>query len=278
MIPRAACSCKVCKEARRKGLPYSRSGAALFVKDINALVDTPEEVFSQLNRENILKVRHIFYTHWHPDHTLGMRVVEQISTDWLRKYLKLKPDKPKVKVYALKEVMNDLQAIKNKFGSYFLHYETIGAIETKTITENKELTLGNINVIPVPVLEGPGRSSTVFVFKEGNKKVIYAPCDLRPFPETNLLLKNSDVLILGGAIPDGALKKGYVVPENNVLRKEQFSFSEIIKLIKKLKAKRTILTHLEEEWGKSYTDYLKLEKKYARYNISFAFDGMRIKL
>lgn len=37
-----------------------------------------------------------------------------------------------------------------------------------------------------------------------------------------------------------------------------------------------IVTHIEEDWGKSYDDYLELEKEYD--GVKFAFDGMEIVL
>ncbi|MFH0978022.1 MAG: hypothetical protein V1837_01840 [Candidatus Woesearchaeota archaeon] len=43
-IPRLGCSCEICLEARKKGIPYSRTGTSLFVEDIDLLFDTPEEI------------------------------------------------------------------------------------------------------------------------------------------------------------------------------------------------------------------------------------------
>lgn len=40
--------------------------------------------------------------------------------------------------------------------------------------------------------------------------------------------------------------------------------------------KSVIITHIEEDWGKSYNDYLELQKQYD--NVKFAFDGMKVKL
>ncbi len=82
-IPRPGCTCPVCEEAREEGIPYARTGPSLFLEDINALFDTPEDVCQQLTRETIQTVNHIFYTHWHPDHTLGMRIVEQMNRYYL---------------------------------------------------------------------------------------------------------------------------------------------------------------------------------------------------
>lgn len=82
-IPRPGCQCRICAEARTKGIPYARSGPSLLISDINLLFDTPEEIAAQLNREEINAVDYIFYTHWHPDHTLGMRIIERMNKFWL---------------------------------------------------------------------------------------------------------------------------------------------------------------------------------------------------
>lgn len=49
---------------------------------------------------------------------------------------------------------------------------------------------------------------------------------------------------------------------------------EIQSIKLKYNIKKVIVTHLEEDWGKSYDDYLKLEDQYN--NIQFAYDGMTI--
>ena len=59
----------------------------MFLKDVNILFDTPENIAVQLNRENIKQINAIFYTHWEPDHTLSIRIVEEINMYWLAKYV-----------------------------------------------------------------------------------------------------------------------------------------------------------------------------------------------
>ena len=39
-----------------------------------------------------------------------------------------------------------------------------------------------------------------------------------------------------------------------------------------------IATHIEELNGRSYADYLELEKKYKKYWLRFAYDGFRVSL
>ena len=39
-----------------------------------------------------------------------------------------------------------------------------------------------------------------------------------------------------------------------------------------LRIKEVIITHLEEDWGKTYDNYRELEKQYK--NVKFAYDGL----
>lgn len=82
--PRPCCNCRVCREAREKGFPYARTGCSLFIEDANILIDTPEDIAYALNHANIRQVDQVLYSHIDPDHTMGMRVFEQLRMNWLR--------------------------------------------------------------------------------------------------------------------------------------------------------------------------------------------------
>ncbi len=274
LIPRPCCFCPVCTEAREEGIPYQRTGPSLFLEDIHALFDTPEEVSHQLARESIERVDHIFYTHWHPDHTAGMRVIEQLNLYFLAFYIEGKTPSEKIEIHALPEVMDDLKAIRSKHGPYLDYYESAGSISTKVLTE--PLKIGDFEIVALPV-ENPEFISTVFVIKNQGKKVGYAPCDTKPFP-SHELLKDLDLLMIGNILPDGALKDGYTIPEGNPLRTEVFTMHELTELISHYHIKKTVAVHIEEEWGKSLDDYERIEEEYHQYNIKFAFDGMRIEV
>ncbi|MCK4439938.1 MBL fold metallo-hydrolase [Candidatus Bathyarchaeota archaeon] len=272
-VPRPGCQCRVCTEARTRGIPYARSGPSMFILDVNLLFDTPEEISSQLNRNRINMINYVFYTHWHPDHTLGMRIVERMYKFWLGMFVRGEKPRNKVKVCALRKVMEDLKDIRNKHGSFFSYYEKAGLIEALELESEKPFKIRNFKITPFEV-QSTYNISTVFLIQEDGKRVIYAPCDVKPFPE-NLELENLDLLIIGSFHPEGPLKEGIIIPQNNLLRKELFSLEEIQELAQKLNAKETIVTHIEEEWGKTYDEYKQLEKK---YDLKFSYDGMKIKI
>ncbi|ADL68086.1 conserved hypothetical protein [Thermoanaerobacterium thermosaccharolyticum DSM 571] len=263
-IPRPLCKCKICKEAREKGKPYSRFGCSLFLDDLKLLVDTPEDIVHALNYANIQQVNSVLFSHIDPDHTLGMRVFEHMRLDWLQISEGKECSNP-IDVFAMDHVMSDVNSIGSKFGSYLDYYENIrNIIKRKVVSDFVYLDDIKITFIKA-------NSATVFVFEQGKRKAIYAPCDVKPFPN-NDIFTDTDIMIIGNTVIGEILKDGFILEENNSLRNELFSMNEIEQLKNDYGIKKVIITHIEEDWGKSYDDYLELQKQYK--DIVFAYDGM----
>jgi phosphoribosyl 1,2-cyclic phosphate phosphodiesterase len=146
-----------------------------------------------------------------------------------------------------------------------------------SLEDRKSVEIRDFKIVPFRVSLGHGETSTVYLIQKRRRKLIYAPCDVKPFPSDRQLI-GADLLIIGGFFPEGPLKEGIVIPQDNELRRELCSLTEIVALIKKFSAKRTLIVHIEEEWGKSFDDYKKIEEKYKAWNLHFAYDGMKIKL
>lgn len=267
-LPKPLCYCKICTEARIKGRPYSRFGCSLFLEDINLLIDTPEDIVHAINHSDIKTIDNVLFSHVDPDHTLGFRVFEQLKLDWLKVSQGIECDNP-INVFAREDVMNDINSIKFKFGTYLDYYENVRKL-IKRNTVDKQVCIGGIKISFIKV-----NHATVFVFEKDNKKLIYAPCDVKPFPKDDTL-KDADVLITGNTIVGETLKGGVILSEDNMLRKDLFVLEEIENIKNEYNINKVIVTHLEEDWGKSYDDYLELEKQYD--NIQFAYDGMEIEI
>lgn len=274
-LPLPCCACEVCSEARQRGVPYSRSGCSVFIEDINTLIDTPEDIAQSLNREAVQKVENILYSHWDPDHTLGMRVIENLKLNWFDYHKGIEPEE-KITVIGLGEVIKDIKAIKNKFGSYLEYYESMNLIKTIEKNIGEAFYIDNIKVTIVAV-DADGVAS-VFILEDGEKKLVYAPCDVKPFPVKEKAIYGADALIIGNTIPDEPLKNGEVLGDTHEIKNILFTMEEIVEIKNEYNINEVIITHLEEDWGKSYDDYLLLEEKYKSDNIKFAYDGMTIKL
>lgn len=265
-LPKPLCKCRICEEARVKGAPYSRFGCSLFLEDINLLIDTPEDIVHAINNSNIENIDNVLFSHVDPDHTLGMRVFEQLRLNWFDVSEGIECDNP-IEVFAMEHVMDDLNSIRFKFGCYFDYYDNVRNLIKRNVVKDS-IFIGGIKITFVKV-----NHATIFVFEKNNKKVIYAPCDVKPFPE-NDIFKDADLLITGNTIIGDILKDGVVLSDDNLLKRDLFSMDEVISLKNKYNIDKVIFTHLEEDWGKSYDDYLDLEKNYD--NVEFAYDGMEV--
>lgn len=267
-LPKPLCQCKICKEARDKGKPYSRFGCSLFLHDLNLLVDTPEDIVHALNYFDIQQVNSVIFSHMDPDHTLGMRVFEHMRLNWLEVSEGKECTNP-INIFAMEHVMSDINSISSKLGSYLDYYENIRNIVKRKVVNNF-IYLDDIKLAFVRA-----NSATVFLFEQGGKKVIYAPCDVKPFPDSHIF-NNADIMIIGNTIVGEVLKEDYILKEDNPLNDELFNMNEIEQLKTKYNIKKVIITHLEEDWGKSYDDYVKLENQYD--DITFAYDGITIEV
>ncbi|MGL5821712.1 MAG: MBL fold metallo-hydrolase [Sarcina sp.] len=266
-IPRATCNCRVCKEARVFGEPYKRTGPALYINDA-ILIDTPEDIGYQLNREKIENIEYIIYSHWHPDHTLGIRVLEQLQNP---SWIKTGGQSP-VKVCGINEVVNDLMKVQNKYGSYLDYYKSMNLCEVKIIDsliyKNLKVSLFKTN--------NRGVASTIFLFEENGKKVIYAPCDIKPFIYLDVF-KNADILIMGSFVADGFKCDDFIFNSKIKVYSELYTAKELVKIKEKLSVKRLIVMHIEEEWQLGHDDYKKITEN-LNNKIEFSYDGMSIEL
>ena len=283
--PKPLCTCRVCAEAREKGHPYARFGPSLYLEDSALLVDTPEDVAHALNHAGIKRVDNIIYSHWDPDHSLGMRVMEQLRLEWLDYYEGISPAEP-LMLFAHPDVMTDLEGIRSKFGPILAYYESMGLIKRQAVVdevafdvmggdlyERRSFMLGDVKISLVQVPKEKGVS--VFVFEVAGKKAIYAPCDCKPFPENELFF-DADILIIGNTVLGDTLKNGRTLTASHPLRKVLHMFPDVLKLREHYRIKRLVMCHIEEDWGKSYDDYRAWEKELD--NVQFAYDGMEIEL
>ena len=267
-IPKPLCRCPVCEEARARGWPYERTGPSAFLHDENLLIDTPAEIALQLNRAGIDHIDHLLFTHLDPDHVEGFRVVEQITLDFRTweayggKTIRL------ILPRVLKDRITDLKTI---YGPLIDFYEQQGFVECVEFDE--KTTIGETEITAIPVDRG-SQTAFVYAFEKKGKKIIYASCDIKPFPEHRNEVKKPDILVIQPGIFENGLKHGFRYPANHISRTTLYTFEETLALSRRLEADQVLFVHIEEYWNRGYDDYTAIEKNLK--NMRFAHDGMRI--
>lgn len=267
-IPKPLCRCPVCEEARQKGVPYARTGPSAFLHDENLLIDTPAEIGYQLNRSRIDRVDYLLFTHLDPDHVEGFRVVEQATIDF-RTWQAYHDRSINV---TLPEELNDrLGNIQSAYGPLIDFYEQQGFV--RRIWFQDKMRIGETEITAISVDRG-SQVSFIYVIERQGRKMVYAPCDIKPFPEQRSELHGADLLVIQPGIFETGLKDDFFYQEDHISRSTLYTFEETIALAKRLDAGRTIFVHLEEYWNRSYDDYTALEEQMD--NVRFAYDGMQI--
>jgi len=266
--PKPLCRCPVCEEARARGWPYERTGPSAFLHDENLLIDTPAEIALQLNRAGIDRIDYLLFTHLDPDHVEGFRVVEQITLD----FRTWEAYRGKTIRLILPRVLKDqITNLKTIYGPIIDFYEQQGFVECVGFDE--KTTIGETEITAVPVDRG-SQTAFVYIFEKKGKKIVYAPCDIKPFPEHRDEVKHPNILVIQPGIFENGLKHGFRYPENHISRTTLYTFEETLALARRLKADQVLFVHMEEYWNRGYDDYTAIEKNLK--NMRFAHDGIHI--
>ncbi len=266
VIPKPLCLCRVCKEARERGIPYERSGPSSFIHEENLLIDTPADISRQLNRESIDEIDSLIFTHLDPDHIEGFRVVEQISLDF--RSWSAYPEK-QIQLLLPESLYEGLKKINSAYGALLDFYEGQGFIKSRTFKDHTRL--GHMDITAIPVDRGPN-PSFIYVFERDGKRMVYATCDIKPFPEDREEVDHPDLLVIQPGIFERGLKHDFVYPAGHISRKTLYTFEETLAIAGRIRAGHVLFVHLEEYWNRGFDDYLSIEKRHK--NISFAYDGM----
>jgi phosphoribosyl 1,2-cyclic phosphate phosphodiesterase len=270
VIPKPLCRCRVCREAREKGVPYARSGPSAFLHDINLLIDTPAEIISQLNRAAVRRLNYLIFTHLDPDHVEGFRLVEQITLDF--RTWRAYPGK-QVCLLLPEELNEGIKKLSSQYGPVIDFYRESGFL--KITPFHGKTRIGDVELTAIPVDRG-SQTAFVYVFEQSGRRVVYAPCDIKPFPEHRDEVRGADLLIIQPGIFEEGLKHRFRYPAGHISRKTLYTFEQTMALAARLQTKKVVFTHLEEYWNRGYDDYRRLEKRYP--GVRFAYDGMRLKV
>lgn len=265
-IPRPCCNCELCVKTREKGIIDYQTGPSMFVYNDNILFDTPDEVRFQLNREKIEKVENIILTHWHPDHTQGIRIVEQINFNHIKEQAEEKP----INLYIAKEQLEMFK--KFGCGNMLSYYESKGIIDVIYLEHNKSIKFKNTTVTPYYIQKTEGY---YFLIEDNNtgKKVIYAPCEYQELKVYDNL-KNIDIFI-----PHCLYFENKNIGSGVDYSDTEDSFEKMLLDSKQMSAKRIVVTHIEEAFQLTIEELNKEAKKHYRdYNIEFAKDGYIMEL
>ena len=220
----------------------SRCSALIRSKNLNILIDTSPDLKSQLLANKVKNIDKVFYTHAHADQTHGINELRVFSLK----------NRKKIPIYA------DLitkRSLINTFGYCFEDYKNYPSIlDAKTLKNKHILNDKNSKIVikSLKVHHGSIKSICYII----NKKCAYAP-DVNYIDSKDLrYLKNLKYFIID------CLRYKY--------HPTHFNLDDVLKLINKIKPKKTILTNLSNE-----IDYNGIKNMLPK-NIIPAHDGLTL--
>lgn len=232
--PQPNCHCKICTTARRNP-QLARSGPSFYIPNLNLLVDTPMESKIQLDRLGHFPQR-IIFSHWHPDHTEGYRVIESF------------PHKPKIFLQRSSMMLKHVPALR--------HLESTGRCTLLGWPNKLPIEKGHYQLTYLTLTKSI--PAYAFLLRGNGKQTLLCP-DHAKFLLTFPIIPNLDLIIMN----------------MGTLRRHQPHLTNIkdnLKIIKRFKPKRTIFTHVEESFCITPATQKRLEQKYAHYHIHIAHD------
>jgi phosphoribosyl 1,2-cyclic phosphate phosphodiesterase len=254
--PRIGCTCSICKNAREIGYPYKRNSSSLFLEDVNALFDCPEDISLPVNENNILKIDSLLITHWNPDHCFGLRLIMQHGFEFYKERA--------TKQFSLNIPEPVYNILLKVYPAINYQLNTLKTAKLNLLKDTDVIYLGKLTIQPIG-FDGPDSDTFGYLITENNKNVLYSPCDTILFKSysgfTNLDLWLTEC----GCFSDF---------------KHEISFENAIDRIEEIKPKKTIFTHIEEEELKmAGWDYLQILKdKYSGISFDFSYDKMEIEI
>ena len=269
--PRPECDCDVCAEARVKGVPYRRAGPSTFVHGPDSLLDTPEEIKDLLNRSRIRRIAGCFYSHWHPDHTLGHRVWEK-NIDW-RTWPWPRSNRA-TDIYLPQQVAADFNE-RLGLAQAFDYYKSLGLVRMHTIADGDSVRIGQTNITPLRLAED---YVYAFLFIAGGKRLLIAPDELFGWQPPEYVTGLDLAVIPMGILEFDPWSGERRIPSEHPVLQSEATFRQTLDIVRQLDARQTILSHIEEPDGMGFDELKQLGQKLRLdgFNIRFAHDTLLV--
>lgn len=270
-IPWGACKCRICVNAREAGGKDCRMGNSTYIHDEGILIDTPESIFCLLAKGQITNLKHIFISHWHPDHTAGLRVLQTTEQA-------IGPHEREEKLHLyMSQITYD--RVNERVFPALERFVKKFPVTLHIIKEGDILKIGSVKarIFAMPEIPGEEKDINFFMFENDGKRVLIAPDETKymqvdTIPSLDLLIKEC------GIFPETF--DGNELLSKEFLEKEwmEITWKESVEQIRQIGAKKTILTEIEELFQRTHAELEKEAAAYPELNIIIGYDGLTVEV
>lgn len=249
-----------------------RTGPAIYIHDLQLLIDTSEDIFYQLRRSQIYDIKYGLYSHWHPDHTMGLRIWGTLNYDFINKI----PQSKMSKIYITKQQKADFKKYLGHW-DHLNYLSEIGVIEKEVLENNSTINIKDVSIEWVQLAE---EIAFGFYIIANTQRILIIPDEIKNYKPSQKV-KEVDVAIL----PFGSNEVNPVTHER-ILEAGildglgETRFDESVALAREINAKHTYFTHIEatESLNKSQLMMLEQQLKQSGLDATIAYDGLIIQI
>ncbi len=250
-----------------------RKGNSTFFHDDNILLDTPESVMQLLNENGVESVDAVLFSHFHPDHTMGLRAISQMC---------LPDDTPfdgwensSIDVFMSKHTRDRLDP-ESSVPGYLLRNNA----DIKVIEDGDEFSIGETHVTAIgweESSESERKDVFGYLLERNGSKVFASPDENKNLPVNRL--PKLDLWIK----ECGLFRKA---PDGSKLRTDGFwdrmmetelSFEQSRKQAEEVDVDRVVFTEIEEVYRRRPRDYSSLSNELGD-GMEFGYDGLHMEV
>ncbi len=239
----------------------------MFYHDENILFDTPEDIFNSLNRENIERVDTVFLSHYHFDHTLGLRILQSLKLQ----------DKPVRENSGEPTRLVLSQATYDRFIAPNDSFEHLTKwAELTIINDGDTLHIGDTDVtcIGAPMEPDGDKEMYNYLLEKNGDSILLSQdetkfLDLDRIPTTDVWIHETGMF---EHTPAGQRTMSKPIWEDQI--QNETTFEETLEHVSEVNPDQAVLTEIEEIYQRSHDDLNDLAAKHD--TITFAHDGMNV--
>lgn len=242
-LPRLGCNCEICTSSDPKDKRFRPS---LLVND-KILIDAPIDIYSQLTRYKVdpRGITHIFITHAHDDHIVGLYDLSHIYNR-----------KEKITLVGTKSLLSQMRRLVGISMAAFKILE-VKSLETINLG-------GDSSAVLIPVEHGSIEAYGIKI--KAPKPIFYAVEFRKILPSSKKLIGDIDLAII-----DGSSKTSYGQAKGHE------TIEEGIRLGKDIHPKRVLFTNIGHKTDKQ-ANLETFVKEEGGGKFGIAFDGYEVKV
>jgi phosphoribosyl 1,2-cyclic phosphate phosphodiesterase len=272
------CDCSICVEARERGAPYARRGYGLFLHDVNGLIDAAESAPANLTRWGIDELEYVFLTHWHPDHTHGLRVLSMRPTETREgeTFVDAKRRTAPTVVTTRAVYERTVEAVSALEFFVSKGYADVHFLDDEPLYANGV----RVSALPYPLEPDGPPEATGFLFEQDETSLAVVADDARHFVEETLPSDLDVAVFESGHFTHGPEGTRIRSPE---LETDDLAHEEVLDRVRRVDPERAYLSHFGHHYRRGHDDYRRLAERYRKDadvpdGVQFAHDGLTVDL